>query len=468
MDMNDFSKGQIWSIVPERLDAMMERFREIKLSPELAAQAAAFRPAQAGNGEKPYVMNGACAVIPVTGPLSKRVGWLSLFFGGMSYSMIVDAYRAALADPAVQAIVLDIESPGGTVSGTESTAEMIFEARKDKPCVAFANGTMCSAAYWIGSAASKVVAESTAQVGSIGVLMVHYDFSRMDEKWGIKRTYLTAGKFKALGNDAEPLSREARAEYEDQLDQFYQHFVSAVSLYRGKEKQAVLDGMADGRIFIGKQAVAAGLADRIGNLQTAVDLALSLAGDERKTKPYNAGGRASGKEFAMDPKDIKTSVQLAAAYPELVAQIRDEAAKGVDLAKPRTEGASAEKERILGLAAIQFGEEPGGKFKALVDSGISVEAFKAVKALEPPPAKTDESAEDKKKAEMLAAIKASGAANPGAGKGDTASGKDFLALVDEYEAVHKVPRHTALQKVMGLHPEKHREYIQGSQIRQVK
>jgi signal peptide peptidase SppA len=469
MDLNDFSVGQIWSIVPERLDALMERFREVRLSPELAAQAAAFIPKRP-DPESRYTLQDGVAIIPITGPLTKRVGWLSLFFGGTGYAMIGEAVTAALNDPAVKAIVYDIDSPGGTVSGTEALGELIYESRAIKPSVAFANGTMASAAYWTGSAATSIVSENTAQVGSIGVLMVHYDFSRMDERIGLRRTYLTAGKYKALGNDAEPLSQAARDEFESQLNQFYQPFVASVARNRGTDAQTVQEKMADGRIFIGKQAVEAGLVDRIGNLQTAVDLALSLAGEGTQKKSYYAGGVTSRKEKVMSEKTITvptTVGQLAAMYPDLIAQVQEQAAKSVNLEPVRAEAAKVEGERILGLVMIQYGEESGTKFKAVVESGTTVESYKAFRAMNPPEAKT-ETDEDKKKAEILAAIQKSGADNPGAGKTDTASGKDFLTLVDECVAVDKISKGEAVRKVASLHPDKHQDYIKKSQLRLAK
>jgi hypothetical protein len=246
--------------------------------------------------------------------------------------------------------------------------------------------------------------------------------------------------------------------------------VAGVARNRGKDEQAVRESMADGRIFIGKQAVEAGLADQIGNLQTAVDLALSLVGEGTQKKSYYAGGKPPGKEQVMSeqtPKVPTTVEQLAATYPDLVAQVRDQGAKSVNLEAARADGAKAERERILGLVSAQFGEEPGGKFKTIVEAGISVEAFKAVRAMNPE-ASAAESEEEKKKKEMLAAIQAAGAGNPGGGKTDTAANKDYLTLVDEYAAVNKVSKNEALKKVAALHPDRHQEYIQKSQIRQVK
>lgn len=169
----------------------------------------------------------------------------------------------------------------------------------------------------------------------------------------------------------------------------------------------------------------------------------------------------------MEQKDIKTTVQLAAAFPELVAQLREEAVKGVDLSAARKDGAATERERILGLVAIQFGEESGSKFKTIVETGVSVEAFKAIRAMNPE-ASASASEEDKKKKELLAAIQAAGPDNPGGGKADTASGKDFLTLVDEHVQIHKCKRTEAMQAVIKAHPDKHHEYLQKVQLRQVK
>jgi signal peptide peptidase SppA len=458
MELTDFPQGSVWSIQPEVLDGLIRRYGDTQELKGLSIGAASLL--SRGSGEsKPYRIQNGVAVIPVAGPIMKRETIWSLIFGGTSIEGITRSFAAALEDPEVSAVVLSIDSPGGTVSGIETLGDLIFNS--SKPVVAFGNGMITSAAYWIGSAASSVIIEETAQAGSIGVLMVHYDFSEQDRQQGMKRTYLSAGKYKALGNDSEPLTREARAVFEEQLDYYYTLFVNAVARNRQADPGTVIEAMAEGRIFIGSQAVEAGLADRTGNLKEAIGAAQALVEEQNPKNKFNiAGGRSPGKEFQMSKETMFVTVEaLAAAYPDFAQALREEGARSIDLEKTRMEATKTERERILGLVSIQSGEETGKKLRAIAEQGITPEAFKAVmEALGPVKGK---SREDSLKAEILEGLKRSGADNPGAGHPPATQGdKDFMVLVEEYALAHKVKKTAAMKAVMKSHPEAHKAYIQ--------
>src|SRR5215467_6271108 len=119
--------------------------------------------------------------------------------------------EAAAANPDVSAIVLDVDSPGGTVAGTPETAAAVRRAAEVKPVVAVANSLAASAAYWIASQASSLVVGPSADVGSIGVISAHIDRSKMLEDMGLRVTVVSAGRYKAEGNPFAPLSDEAKA-----------------------------------------------------------------------------------------------------------------------------------------------------------------------------------------------------------------------------------------------------------------
>lgn len=461
MEITDFAKGQIWSIIPEKLDILMRKFHEFREIKDGGIEAASlFR--MGDQPEKPYEIQDGVAVISINGPIVKRSSIFSFLFGGVSIAAITTALQTAANDKQVAAIVLSIDSPGGTIGGIESLGDLVKQIDEKKPVVSFSGGTMASAAYWIGSASRSIIAENTSQIGSIGVLMIHYDFSENDRQYGIKRTYITAGKYKALGNDAEPLSREARDMFEGQLNYYYDLFVNTVARNRGVDALAVIEKMADGRIFIGRQALEAGMIDGIGNLNNAVDAARSYA-DRGKESINFSGGNPPGKEPIMEQKDqvasITTVEQLAAAYPALVASIRDEGAKSVDVSAFVTEAVKHEKERIIGLAAIHFGDDAGNKFKVIAESGLSIEQYKAVRTAMTESGSADDE-EAKKRDEMLAAIKTAGPANPGSGKEPVNhNGKDFMAAVNEYVSLHKCTKTEAMKKVIAENPKLHEEYL---------
>jgi ClpP class serine protease len=160
--------------------------------------------------DKTYQVQDSIAIIPIFGSLLKRANLMTSISGGTSMQILEREIAKALSDDDVEGILLNVDSPGGTVDGTKQLADFIYNNRGTKPIVAFTDGMMCSAAYWIASAADCRIAYDTSLVGSIGVATVHYDRSGADEKDGVKRTIITAGKFKQITNDANPLSDEAR------------------------------------------------------------------------------------------------------------------------------------------------------------------------------------------------------------------------------------------------------------------
>ncbi len=170
-------------------------------SPEKAAEMA-IRFTENPTEADDFMLRNGVAIIPINGTIFKRGSFWSFFYGGTPLTVLNRIFSEAVADNDVQAILLDIDSPGGQVSGTDAFSELVHQVREKKPVVAFANGMMASAAYWIGSSASRVIVERTAQVGSIGVLYMHHDWSRYDANLGLKRTVIASGKYKAVGNDA--------------------------------------------------------------------------------------------------------------------------------------------------------------------------------------------------------------------------------------------------------------------------
>lgn len=279
MDITDFAEGRPWAITASALDMLVRRIESFRAdSKDIQA---AFSLMSLDQGPAEYEIVNGVAVIPIIGPITDERSFFSFLFGCASIADITAQFDAALNDPAVKAIAFKIKSPGGTITGVDALSSRIFSARGTKPIVAFAAGTMASAAYWIGSAADIVVAENTAILGSIGTLAEHRECSRANEMQGVKRTYIASGKYKTLGNDAEPLSAEARNMIQGMMDYLYSVFVDTVARNRQASVEQVLADMADGRDFIGKQAVDAGLADVVGTMETAIELALIMVNDNQ-------------------------------------------------------------------------------------------------------------------------------------------------------------------------------------------
>jgi signal peptide peptidase SppA len=223
------------------------------------------------NEREPYVLNGSTAIVNIEGVLAKKANLFMDISGGTSMQMIESDFKAAMSDPEVKSIVLLIDSPGGTVDGTESLANLIYEARGSKPIVAIADGMAASAAYWIGSAADKIyAADNSTRVGSIGVVATHEDYSQAEHAAGVKITEITAGKYKRIASSHEPLSQDGRASIQSMVDHIYSNFVETIARNRSVGIAKVSDEMADGRVFLGKQAVSAGLVDGISTLPALV------------------------------------------------------------------------------------------------------------------------------------------------------------------------------------------------------
>jgi len=448
MELVEFSKGSVWGILPEKFEVLNRKFFEFELA-ETTERAADFyvQENRLSNNADLYRTEGEVAVIPISGPLMKRRSFFSFLFGGSTYLDISRAINAALNDDQIGAIMLAIDSPGGTISGVEAVSDLIFEARKQKPIIAYSDGLLASAAYWIGSAAEVIVADKTARIGSIGVLMIHTDYSKADEKRGIKETYITAGRYKAIGNNSEPLSSEAREYIQSELDYIYSIFVDTVARNRDVETEKVLSDMADGKIFIGSQAKDAGLIDRIGNYSEAAGIAASMISNDS----YFIKG--------VKNMEIKTIENLIEKYPDLITQIQDATAKKT-AAQVKAETEAAERENFVALLRIQLGDEVAEKFKALLDSGTSPAQLKAIKALnpDPEPKKDPEPDPDPERSKMLSAIQDAAPDNPGPDQ-NVAAGKDYMELVREYKNEKKCDMFTAMKAIDSQNPNLRDEYL---------
>lgn len=260
--------------------------------------------------------SGSIAIVPLRGTIAHRMGSMDESSGGMSAERFTAMIRTVVADPSIGTILLDVDSPGGTVPGVPEAADAVFAARETKKIIAIANSQMCSAAYWIASQAHEIVGLPSAyegKIGSIGAFGVHQDISAALEKEGIKTTFISAGKYKTEGNPFEPLSAEALAVRQAQVDEAYSQFVKAVARGRGVTPAAVRGGFGEGRALSAKDAKAAGLIDRIGTMDETLARLSSAQGRSR------VGMRAeTGTLDDLNALINKLHVESAALIEELV------------------------------------------------------------------------------------------------------------------------------------------------------
>jgi signal peptide peptidase SppA len=212
---------------------------------------------------------GRIHVMGLHGTISQRVG-LMTGSGGVSTDEFGREFDQAVSDPDVGAILMDVDSPGGSVFGVHELSQKIFEARGKKPIVAIANSEAYSAGYYIASAADELWVTPTGMVGSIGVLSMHIDWSRWNEQQGLGVTYIHAGKYKVEGNADAPLDKEARGEMQRHVDRYYRMFVESVARNRGTTVERVETEFGQGRIVGAEDALRRGMADRMGTLEDAV------------------------------------------------------------------------------------------------------------------------------------------------------------------------------------------------------
>lgn len=271
-----------WAILPAKLavirDLLALRARGERLTDEEIQER--LTPVEMAAAGRSQVKGGSgVAVLPLVGTVVPRADIFSEMSGAVSVQRFQAAFRQALADPEVGSIVIDVDSPGGQVSGVEELSTEIYEAREQKPVTAVANSLAASAAYWIATAAEELVITPSGEVGSIGVFAMHEDLSRMLENEGVGVTLVSAGKYKTEGNPFEPLTEEARAAVQGRVDEYYEMFVAAVARNRGVKRSDVRHGFGQGRVVGASEAMSLGMADRIGTLDQTVD---RLLGSRRR------------------------------------------------------------------------------------------------------------------------------------------------------------------------------------------
>ncbi len=222
---------------------------------DLPAEAAASKPIRAAPGK--------VAVIPLLGPVEQRYSSRLAKAGGTSLEEIHVALDAVLADDSVSTIVLDIDSPGGSVYGVEELADKIYSCRERKRTYGIANSMACSAAYWIGTAAETLLVTPGGNVGSVGVYCVHVDESEALKQAGLRLTPVYAGQYKVECAPWSPLGEEARQYLQESVNRTYSRFLDTVARHRGLSKQEVRDNFGQGRTVDAEEAVQRGMADRV-------------------------------------------------------------------------------------------------------------------------------------------------------------------------------------------------------------
>ena len=373
----DIAQAVAWAITPQGLETVLSVADRQGDPVALAAQLG--RPLD--NTRVVTVREGGVAVIDISGPMFPKANLFSEISGATSTGQLFADFSTAMRDPMIKSIVLNIDSPGGAVTGINELSAAVFAARGVKPVVAYVGGMMASAAYWVGSGASQIVMDATAIAGSIGVRM-SVQVSTPDPKITTHEIISSASPDKVQDIATEP----GRASAQRLVDDLAGVFVGAVANHRGVSVETVLAEFGKGGVMVGATAVAAGLADKLGSLEGVI------AELQKQTPSPTSQTRKLNMTTPTANADISAAVDAALAQKEIEAQSRISAAVKLAVESAQATAAASERNRITAInklsqpgfeshikAAIESGASPGDTALAIMtaaaDRGITIGAI---------------------------------------------------------------------------------------------
>jgi signal peptide peptidase SppA len=334
-------------------------------------------------------------IVTIKGSLMNNDSPFLRLFGATGYPEIREALLAAVNDDSVKQILLDIDSGGGAVSGCADTGNLIRQVHKVKPVTTYGE-TMASAAYWLGCSAGKVYSGKASLVGSIGVKATFREYSKANEMQGMTVTVIRGGKYKALADSNEPLSKEGRAQIQAMVDASYGVFVEHVAEMRGRDYEYTDKTMADGQEFIGQAAVDVGLTDGIttydavvGGLKKKILASLTKSKDNGNRNRFSLSGEQpdhSGE--ATMAKKALTEADIAALAAGVQLDVKPVQVEGAtdgvqneasaeekveQAAEQQAEQVVAQKAEEVPNQALQFAQaQIAAKDEALLQAGIKI------------------------------------------------------------------------------------------------
>jgi len=257
-------------LAPAAIRVLASQFG-LRLDDGLPASASLTRAMMPGDvspddGWRPYRSQGGVAYIPIQGVLDHKAGWMDWCGWGTSYEVIRYQLDMAANDDTVRGIFLDVDSPGGNVSGCFDLARRIRTVSALKPVWAALSDDACSAAYALASAAGYVFIPGTGNAGHVGCWRLHVDISRALDENGITATLVASGAHKVDGNPYEPLPGDVRADWQNDMDAIRAEFAGLVAAHRGLSVDAVL--ATEARTYMGRAAVDIGFADGVADRHT--------------------------------------------------------------------------------------------------------------------------------------------------------------------------------------------------------
>lgn len=297
MSFTDVVINQPWALLPERAAELLA-VAERENNPSIEVLEA--YAAKHGAGERVRIRDGV-AILDVQGPLFKKANLFVRISGATSYEILRKDFQVAVDDPSIHAIVLKVDSPGGEANGCDELAAAIYAARGKKPITAYVSGMAASGGYWIASAADRVVVSEAAILGSIGVVLGIEDKSVADERRGVKKVEFVSSQ--SPGKRPDPNTDAGRARIQSMVDDLAEVFITAVAKHRGVTSEEVVEKFGGGGMKVGAKAVASGMADEVGQIETLLQ---SMARDRKK-------GPASPNMRNQTMNDFSTTAAVAEA-----------------------------------------------------------------------------------------------------------------------------------------------------------
>ncbi len=286
-------------------------------------------------------------IVTVTGSMVNRGAWIGASSGLTSYEGIAAQLRAAAGDSKTKSIVIDENTGGGEATGAFELASLVREINVAKPVTAFVNGIAASAGYLIASGAGRIVSIPSGLTGSIGVVMMHADYSRALDRAGITPTFIHSGARKVDGNAYAPLDADTKSRLQASVDSMRDDFVAAVGAGRGARFPAKAARDTEAAVFDGKEALTLGLVDELATFDALYDDMNRSAGGRRTP----ASRRASmEKEYTKADLDAAMATGRTEGYAtgkaEAYAAGLEEGTK-----KGTVAGATTERARIKSIVS---------------------------------------------------------------------------------------------------------------------
>ena len=327
-------------------------------------------------GDMDYMMTraGNVAIIDINGSLTNRNSQWNRHYGIVSYPEIKNAVIEAVNTDGIDSILLSIDSPGGAVTGISELSAFLNDVKQDHLSIdTHVGGSMNSGGYWLGSIGTDLTGTRLSQVGSIGVISIHMEYTKMFKKMGVEATVIRKGKYKALGNPYEKLTPEAKAIIEKDMEVVYDEFIATVATNRGVPESDVRNNMAEGQVFWGVEAKRVGLIDNIGTIDSVV----TQMHNNHNASNSNGGSSFNAGEVSMGNQSTKVLTDSAVAAIAAGASVEDAASELGEEVVPAADGATASAEDTTDTS-VDGGDKGGeGGEAANVETEIEDEGVEA-------------------------------------------------------------------------------------------